>query len=283
LFWSYTQLKWHLNYRKWCYIKDGAGNAGTDNAFIDDINFRSNVTDTVAPTITATNFVNEALLPGWNHNIIIDYSDADSWINTATASLELYKWDWVSAYGPDISWASITTNTVTTTSASYATNNLGFGKYRYNFTILDNAGNSVSETVDFYIDTPEFTISTWSIDIGTVNHIDNSFSDTVTVTVRTVWAWFSVYMNTTSPLINWVEQIDAWDGNKGFGYDPDPFTTNISAIWTNQAIGTQAWSINTNWDMNVYTFDIKIWALIEEFQTSWDYEWDIDFWVILDY
>ena len=273
---------WPHDY-KWCYIKDGAGNAGTDNAFIDDINFRSNVTDTVAPTITATNFVNEALLPGWNHNIIIDYSDADSWINTATASLELYKWDWVSAYGPDISWASITTNTVTTTSASYATNNLGFGKYRYNFTILDNAGNSVSETVDFYIDTPEFTISTWSIDIGTVNHIDNSFSDTVTVTVRTVWAWFSVYMNTTSPLINWVEQIDAWDGNKGFGYDPDPFTTNISAIWTNQAIGTQAWSINTNWDMNVYTFDIKIWALIEEFQTSWDYEWDIDFWVILDY
>gem|GEM_PF-5529708 len=66
---------------------------------------------------------------------------------------------------------------------------------------------------DFYIDIPEFIISTGSIDIGTVNEITETFSDTVTVTVKTVGAGFDVYMNTTSLPLYGGESIPNWDGS----------------------------------------------------------------------
>ncbi len=239
--------------------------------------------DEQPPTISSSSFLSGSLLPGGNHNIVINYSDADSWVDTSTANIELYKWDGISSFGSDISASSITTDSVSTTSASYDTNNLDFGKYRYIFTIDDNSGNTTTETIDLYIDAPEFTVSTWMIDIWDLNHITNTFSDTVTVTVKTVWAWFDVYMNSTSPLEYWIEKIELWDGTNWFGYDPSPYSSNISNINTNQNIWSQSTNINTNGDKNIYTFDIKIWALIEAYQVSWEYEWKMDFWIIFDY
>ena len=263
-------------------IEDIAGNLNNPSTSTDN-SITFDWWDTTPPIISSTNFASGSLLPGWNHAIEINYSDTNSWIDIATVNIELLKWDGVSTYGPDISGSNISTNNITATNASYDTNNLDFGKYRYTFSISDNDGNTATETVDFYIDIPEFTVSTWSIDIWTLNHITNTFSDIVTVTVATVGAGFDVYINSPSPLIDRSEQIELWNGTTGFGYDPAPYSSNISTIGTDQNIGTQAANINTNWDKNTYTFDIKLWALINEFQASWDYEWNIDIWVIFDY
>ena len=41
---------------KWCYIKDGGGSAGNDNAHIDLITFPSGITDVIPPEITSISF-----------------------------------------------------------------------------------------------------------------------------------------------------------------------------------------------------------------------------------
>jgi hypothetical protein len=268
---------------KWCYIKDTATNTWTDNAFIDNISFLGDATDIIAPTIDSTNFASGSLLPGWNHDIIINYSDADSGINSASTIMQLYKWDGVSSYGADISGTWITFNSASSSSAIYSTNNLSFGKYQYRFSISDNAWNPVVYIHDFYIDQPEFLVWSGSIDIGTLSSLSNTFSDTITITVKTVGAGFDVTMNRTSDFTEWTENIINYDGTLGYGYQQTPYASNITTILTNQNIASQAQLINTNGNKNTYTYDIQIWALIDMQQAAWNYLWNLDFWIILDY
>lgn len=268
---------------RWCYIKNANTAGGTDSAFIDDITFTSVAGDITPPTIDATNFASGSLLPGWNHDIVIDYSDADSGIDSASTIMQLYKWDGVSAYGTDIAWSGITFNSSSTSSASYSTNNLSFGKYQYRFSISDNEGNPVVYIHDFYIDEPEFLVWSGSIDIGTLSPLSNTFSDTVTLTVRTVWAWFDVTMNRSSILTQWLEEIPSYNGTVWYGFQQTPYTSNISPILTNQNIVTQAQLINTNWNKNTYTYNIQIWALIDLQQAAGDYTWNLDFGINLTY
>jgi len=266
---------------KWCYIKDGAWSAGTDNAYIDDINFINGASDTTPPTIDSTNFASGSLLPGGNHDIIITYSDADSWIDSASTIMQLYKWDWVSAYGPNIAGTGITFNSASTSTASYSTNNLSFGRYQYRFSISDNAGNPIVYIHDFYIDEPEFTISTSEIDVGTLTTWTGIFSPSVTITVRTVGAAFDVTMNRSSSLSEGIENIPSYNGTIGYGYQQVPWT--ISEIWINENIATQTASIDTNGFKNTYTYDIEIWAIIDMQQTAGDYMWNLDFSINLTY
>jgi hypothetical protein len=79
--------------------------------------------------------------------------------------MQLYKWDGVSAYGVNIAGTGITFNSASTSSASFSTNNLSFGKYQYRFSISDNDGNPIVYIHDFYIDQPEFIIGSGSIDM----------------------------------------------------------------------------------------------------------------------
>lgn len=268
---------------RWCYIKNWNTAAGLDSAFIDDITFTSTATDTTPPTIDSTNFASGSLLPGWNHDIIINYSDADSGIDSSSTIMQLYKWDWVSAYGSDIAWSGITFNSVSTSSASYSTNNLTFGKYQYRFSISDNDGNPVVYVHDFYIDQPEFIVWSGSIDIGSLSSLSNTFSDTVTITVKTVWAAFDVTMDRSSAFTQWVEEIPSYNGTLWYGYQQTPYAWDISSILTNQNIATQAALINTNGNKNTYTYDIQIWALIDLEQAAWDYMWNLDFGINLTY
>jgi hypothetical protein len=268
---------------KWCYVKDGGWSAGTDNAYIDNINFIGTATDIIDPTIDSTNFASGSLLPGWNQTINLTYNDTDSWINVASANITLHKWDWISAYWADISGTGLTSGIINSTSATYTTNNLDFGKYQYRFSISDNAGNTQNQNIDFYIDVPEFIISTPEIDMWTLDSISNNFSPTVTITVRTVGAWFDIFMDADDSLLYTSESIDNWNGSTWFGYDQDPYTGNISAIGINQNISTQAASLNTNGDRNIYTFNIQLGGLVSDEQAAWDYLWDIDFWINLAY
>lgn len=273
---------WTHDY-KWCYTKNGATNTGTDNAFVDYITFPSGLTDVVPPNIISSNFASGALLPWGNHNITINYEDTDSGIDTATDSLQLQKWDGISAWWTDISGTSIGTPTVWTGSATYPTTNLSFWKYRYTFSIDDNAGNTSTVARDFYIDEPELIIGSGAIDMWEINHLWTNFSDTVTLEVRTVWAAFDLtFSNSTLPSYS-TESIPEWDGTEGYGYQQAPYSGSLSAIWTGQVIASQGELINTNGNRNSYSYDIQIWALVDILQAWGEYIGDIKFDIALEY
>ncbi len=268
---------------KWCYIKDGAGSAGTDNAYIDNIIFTNGASDITAPNITTTNFASWALLPWGNHNMSVSYADGESWINTASSIVQLYKWDWVSSYGPNIAGTWITVTSTTSTTTSFSTNNLDFWKYQYRFSISDNAGNPVVYIHDFYIDEPELTVSTGSIDTGTLSPLSNTFSDTVTVTVRTVGAAFDLTMDRSSPLTQGIEEIPSFSGSLWYGYQQTPYDGTIQAINTSENIASETENINTNGLKNTYTYEIQIGALIDIQQAAGEYMGGLDFNISLTY
>lgn len=269
---------------KWCYIKDGTWSAGTDNAFIDNIEFAAGSSDIIPPTISATSFVSGALLPGWWHTISISYSDADSWINISSDNITLQKWNGT-VWGWDIasSWLILWSKVVTATGASYPMNNLEYWKYRYVFSISDNSANTASTTIDFYIDSPLLTIWTAEINIWGINANTNTFSPDINITVQTVGAPFRVLLDRNGEFWSGSQIIQSYDGSSGFGYDTTPYSWNISAIWNAQVLYSQSWSINTNGEYNIYNYTIKIGALVNDQQTAWEYEWHINFWLRLDY
>ncbi|MDA9129340.1 hypothetical protein N9J72_02590, partial [Candidatus Gracilibacteria bacterium] len=257
-------------------FEDIDGNAGSVVAQVDWI-------DDTTPVILSTNFGDDTLLPGGNHNININYGDSDSGIDISSASLELKKWNGVIAYGLDIAGTSITTNSITSSSASYGTQNLSFGKYQYIFSISDIAGNSISQTVEFYIDEPEFIINDELIDIGDLANLAASYSNTLTLIVKTVGSEFDVSMNMPFPTLEYTpESISPWGGGFGFGYSFAPYSS-ISTIGTNQLIENQTASININGLKNTYTYDLKLGALVDTAQVSGEYTGNIDFGILFNY
>ena len=256
-------------------IQDIAGN--TNNASTSSDNqVTYSAAETTPPTISSLSVASGSLLPGGNHNITINYTDLESGINTSSATIELYKWNGTT-WGSDISATGLGSSTITTSSATYPTNNLSFGKYLYAFQISDNDGNSALTGATFYIDTPEIIIGSGSIDIGTINHLSPNFSGTVTITVKTIGAAFNVVMNRASPLTEGTENIQSFSGGIGYGYQSSPFSGSITAIGSNEILATQTQNINTNGLQNTYTYNIQIGALIEEYQTAGNYEGSLDF------
>ncbi len=270
---------------KWCYIKNATIESLSDTARIDYITFNSEITDLTPPTITSNNYSSWTLLPWWNHDLIITYNDSDSWIDTSSDTISLYKWNW-STWWSDISstWIDLASKTITTTSAIYPTNNLSYWKYYYDFEISDNAWNSSSTWITFYIDEVELIINTWSLDIWELEVETGTFSTLeFDITVKTVWAWFDLLLNTDSNFsYSWVT-IQAWDWTEGFWYDKSPYTSTINLINNPETIATQAGSINIDWNQNSYNYLIKFWAKIDEEQAAWNYEMDVRFGVDMDY
>jgi len=272
-----SQIKW----------KAFLNSNGTEKVELNQIDIEYG--DNIAPLITSTNFSSGSLLPGWNHDIVFNYHDTHAWstgVNTSSDSITLQKWTGA-AWGADISVSgfNLGSKTITTTWATYPTNNLVYGKYKATFDISDIAGNtSLSQELVFYIDQPEFIVSTGSVDIWIIDDMSNNFSSELTITVKTVWAGFDVLLNKNTTLAYSSETISDWDGTAWFGYDQDIYTGNISLIALDENIGTQASSINTNWNLNTYTYKIKFGAIIDALeQAGWDYQWSVDFGIELDY
>ena len=229
------------------------------------------------------------------HNVSklrLDSVGANSYINIREIeifpikeNLELYKWDGTT-WWDDIAHTYIDfwNKVFWTGSASYPTLDIPYGKYRADFDVSDLNGNTTSTGVIFYVDEPEFMISTGSIDIGYVDHLNNAFSDEVMVTVKTVWAWFDVTMNTPIPELDYIwEKIWAWNWTTWFWFDTPPYSSLLTLIWSNQNIWSESKSINIDGNKNTYEYKIKLWALVDSLQVWWDYEWKIDFWINLDY
>ena len=241
--------------------------------------------DTINPWIDSINYLSGSLLPWGTHNIELTYSDniGWSWVDISSANVVLEKWNGA-AWWTDISSTWLSSSSITVTEASYQTNNLEYWKYRIQFSIDDISWNTsdVFESV-FYIDIPQFTISTDEIDIWNTNFLSPSFSPEVTITVKTLWAGFNVLLNRNTDLSNWGESIGSWDGNTWYWYDSETYTNTISTIAVNQNIASEVKNINTSWELQTYTYTIKIWSLVSDWLDAWSFEWTLDFGIKLDY
>jgi len=262
-------------------VSDIAGNTNNASTSVDN-QITYTAADSTPPSIDSINFASGSLLPWGNHDVVITYSDSESWIDTWTNIMQLYKWDWVSAYGSDLFGTNMFLSSLTSTGASYSLSNLDFGKYQYRFSISDNAWNPVIQIVDFYIDEPEFIISTPEIDVGTLTAWTATFSPTVTITVRTVGAGFDVTMDRSSWFIDWAEEIPSFSWSLWYGYRPSG-TSPLLNIGTPEIINSEIENININGFKNTYSYDIEIWALIDMQQAAWEYMWNLDFNISLDY
>ncbi len=279
--WDGHFFKWDI----WEFISYNAAIDGTTRTDLDAyFTARWNL-DKVSPTITSTSFSWGTILPGWNHNVVFNYNDgAWVWVDASSDFVFLYKWNGT-AWWSDIAATGLNlwSKVVTTSSATYSTNDLAYWKYRLTFWINDVNGNNVTQTLDFYIDKPEFIISAPTIDIWSINNISSSFSPEVTITVKTIWAWFRVLLNKDTNLAYWVESITSWDWTKGFWYDKEVYTWNINTINADENIATQVSNVNTNWNLNTYTYKVKLGALNDAMQMAWEYEGNISFGIKLDY
>ncbi len=257
----------------------------TEVSWLNDYLFTKWWFDTIAPVINSTNFSNNDILPWGNHNIVFNYSDTwvwATWIDISTANPYFEKWNSGTSIWENITVTWLNAGTITTSQASYPTNSLDFWKYRINFNISDNAWNTSSNSeIIFYIDKPQLIISTWSVDIWILNTNTNSFANTITVTVKTVWAPFNLKLKRNQTLTDGSDTIPYYNWTLWFGYDKN----NDSNLFdfNNSVIGQEILNINTNWNLNIYTYTVKIWAIIDFQQQSGDYSWKIDFWIELDY
>lgn len=269
-----------------CFVK--VKNPTQETAFLHLSNFTIS-TDTTNPIISWYSPANNFLFPIWNLTVTFDYDDNVWWVGIDTASIvdSLHKWDWISAYGSDISGTYTTTNSETATGSNYSVSTLSFWKYKFSFTVADFIWNSTSQDIIFYIDEITATISTGTIDIWDLYAGTWSFwTEELIITVETVGAAFDVKMNKTQLLLSgtWAwEQVPDWDGSEGFGYDQEVYSWSPTAIVTDTIIGSESASLNTNGDKNSYIYKLKYWALIDAEQFAWDYQTLINFTVNTNY
>jgi len=239
---------------------------------------------TSPPSINSSSINDNQLFPIWDFTFDFNYTD-DWYIDSLTADTELYKyisWSWYSL--TDISTSHITLDSANNTVSDFTANWISYWRYKVIFKISNTAWTISTMEKEFYVDEIEFTIDKSEIDIWNINsYWTEYFSDELTVTVKTVWAWFNVIMNKTTELNDWTNNIDSWDWSDWFWYDQDIYSWNINQITTNEIIWTQISTLNINWDKNTYTYKIKAWALITEEQFSWEYTSTLDFWISLSY
>jgi len=211
------------------------------------------VIDYIPPVITSKWPTNNFLFPIWNINLNFSYTDSISWIDTTSDLISMQKWvAW--SFSQDASnYINTWSKVITSTWVVYPINNLPYWKYQSLFYIKDNAWNfSIWTWSIFYIDEVEFIISTWSVNIWNLSYNNKVFSPELTITVKTVWAPFQVYMTQSWQLQKWSWVIIDWDGNEGYGNDQEPYTSNISLIWNMKLLWNNPASLNTNWLKNIY-------------------------------
>jgi hypothetical protein len=88
------------------------------------------------------------------------------------------------------------------------------------------------------------------------------------LTIKTVWAWFSIDMIKEGLLTkNGVDIID-FDWDYGFWYDKynDWYSWSLTSIWNWINIENKDKDINSDWEKNTYVYKVKFWAKIDTMQ-----------------
>jgi hypothetical protein len=280
---EWNQFKWYI----WEISSYNYALTSSESIEINDYLFQKWWVDLIAPTITSTNFLSWSIIPWADQNIIFDYNDTHTWslgIDNTTANLILEKWNW--STWVDTTSTYVWTDITNATGSSFPLTNLDFGKYKSIFNISDLAWNISNDfEATFYVDKPELTVSSWSVYINNLNSVSNSFAWDITVTVKTIWAPFKVILKKNAALTNDSSPSDFipyHDSSLGFGFDKN-FDWSIVDISTNEVIGQEVLNINTSWDLNSYSYTVKLWAIIDQLQSWGNYTGSIDFDIQFDY
>lgn len=151
--------------------------------------------DLMAPTITSISLASGSLLPIGNFPLTITYSDTGSLIDTTSFTGKIYSWDGVNTWNVlDLAPSYMTISGIpTSTTGALSISGLPFGKYRFDISISDNAGNIQLKSYTYFVDAIEWIVSSDNYDIGSIPANTQVFgTGTMTVTVKTVGVPFTV-------------------------------------------------------------------------------------------
>jgi hypothetical protein len=247
--------------------------------------------DITFPTMSSFAIASGSVLPIGNFPIMMTYSDTGSLIKTSSFTGKIYSWNTASGnwnMSTDLapSYMSLTGITSSTTGALQVTW-LPYGKYRFDISIADTAGNTTTQSTTYYIDAIEWSVSSDQYDIGTLTPGVQSFgAGEMIVTVQTVGASFSLRLIASNPLVKWAETINYWNGTIGWGYDQwngTSYPGTIISTGTTGTLATQVANINTNGAKNTYTYRIKYGAKVWAEQAAGIYQGNIRFDLIANY
>jgi hypothetical protein len=258
-----------------------------------------NQEDTISPTISGYFPSDDVLLPYSEPTISIDYSDNIwwVWIDTNSDMLTLYKWDefnnsWWNNIASD--YLDLNWKVITDTKAIYNTlRSFPYGKYKADFSITDKAWNTLNKSIVFYIDQFSYDINVSSINIWDITPNVLKYSENeVILTVKTLWAWFTINMikdlNFSS---NWEEIVDwnnDWGSYYGFWFNQNNWWYDNNNICSIAGLGwgfiTQAKDIDTSGELRTYEYKLKYVVKTEDIlQDAWIYEAKPRFEVLFDY
>ncbi len=250
---------------------------GFDNVTIKGTPGIANVFDGLSPSIDSYFPAQNILLPTAWH-IRFDYSDAWVGVNSTTATINLQKWNG-SSYWVDTSGTDIINTDINNDKAIYILDDLDSGRYRTQFSISDNAWNTINEEIVFYIDNFSMKITWWDINMWDITPSVEQFSTwEISITVKTLGAGFTLNQNKSSLFSQWITSIWDFDWSYGFWYDIyknenfviSNYSWNISSI-----NGLNIWNIIKNIDTNGvlknYTYKIKFWVQTNVMQSPGKY------------
>lgn len=238
----------------------------------------ANVFDATPPTITSSSPADDTLFPIGTINLSYNYSDSGGMAVTPAYSLLLEKNDGAGAFS-DVTTAGISSSGITAATASFVTNALAYGHYRTTFTIHDAAGNTTQQINNFYVDQLQMTISTGSTNIGVLSTIGQTFAPSVTITIKTVGAGFTLALGGSGTMNAGITGLGAWSGaqNTGFGFKSlasgsgvtnfAPLTPIGPTTLENIASGTGNY-LGDNGVLKTYTYTVTYGAQINSVQAA---------------
>jgi hypothetical protein len=228
----------------------------------------NNIFDATLPTILSSSPQKDTLFPyitSINANFNYEDNTGGVWIDSGSIKLKLEKYNW--STWENYNTVVINTWSITNTNSKFNLTWFNtYWKYRLIFNVSDLAWNEVSDYIIFYLDDFKFNISQSNINLWTLNPWDLKLSDTlVTLQVQTIWAWFSLIHEVNSP-----NNFPNWDWNKWYWLCIWNTCTTISNFSSWEII-QQGQDVQEDWNLKTYTYDIKYWALINNLQEAWIY------------
>jgi len=245
--------------------------------------------DITPPTIASNSIASGTLMPHGNFSLTYTYTDTESGINASTATWRIYSWNsGTNSYNTTALGGYSVLAIANSSSATINIANLPHGRYRIDLSISDNAGNITTQSYTYFVDAIEWTISTDVYNIWDIVWNTTVFwTGELMVTIRTVWAWFSL---TTSPLSALTrpggDTINYWNGTFWVWYDlwsGSGFGGAILSYSPNATLATVAKNINPNWEKNTFVYRVRYGAYVDFMQSAGDYIGTASFRIILDY
>lgn len=220
-----------------------------------------NVFDIEAPNLE-DNLENNLILPVWNYDISYVYSDNIS-LNIQSVDFDIQKWNgnsFISLGNQSYSW------TITQNNAQYVLKNIGYGRYRAQFSIADMVWNISQSSKEFYVDDFQVTLDENQIDLGVLQPGNLTLAnDVVQIQVKTLGAKFEIDHTYTE------NDLGDWDNSTWFWACEWVSCTNLEN-YKNKSLIQQEKDLQTSWELKTYTYKVKYGSLIDNLKSAWIYE-----------